>query len=61
MFAKTRDFLKEVKIELKKVSFPGRAEVIGSTKVVIVTVLIISMFLGVVDITLTKIVGIALK
>ncbi len=61
MFNKTRNFLKEVKIELKKVAFPTREEVIGSTKVVIITVLIISLFLGLVDLGLSKLVGLALR
>ncbi|GBE05319.1 MAG TPA: preprotein translocase subunit SecE [Nitrospirae bacterium] len=61
MFNKIRAFLKEVKIELKKVSFPTRDEVIGSTKVVIITVLIISLFLGLVDLGLSKLVGLALR
>ncbi len=60
MFNRIRNFLKEVKIELKKVSFPGRDEVLGSTKVVIITVLIISMFLGLVDSGLSKLVSLAL-
>jgi preprotein translocase subunit SecE len=61
MFNKIRNFLKEVKIELKKVVFPNRGEVIGSTKVVIITVIIISFFLGSVDIGLSKIVSLVLQ
>jgi preprotein translocase subunit SecE len=61
MINKIKIFLKEVKIELKKVVFPNRDEVIGSTKVVIVTVLIISVFLGVVDLGLTKLVSMVLS
>jgi len=60
MFNRIRTFFKEVKVELKKVIFPGREEVIGSTKVVIITVLIVSLFLGVVDIGLSKLVGLIL-
>ncbi|MEE8330110.1 MAG: preprotein translocase subunit SecE [Thermodesulfovibrionia bacterium] len=60
MFKKIKIFLKEVKIELKKVSFPSRDEVIGSTKVVLITVLIISLFLGMVDRGLSKLVSLAL-
>ncbi len=56
MFGKIKDFFKEVKIELKKVVFPSRDEVIGSTKVVIVLVLIIATFLGFVDMLLSKLV-----
>lgn len=60
MFNRIRNFLKEVKIELKKVSFPGRDEVLGSTKVVLITVLIMSMFLGLVDRGLSALVSLAL-
>jgi preprotein translocase subunit SecE len=47
-----------VKIEMKKVVFPSREEVIGSTKVVLVLVLIIAVFLGVIDQLLSKFVNI---
>ena len=46
MFGKIKNFFREVKIELKKVVFPSREEVIGSTKIVVVLVLIAAAFLG---------------
>jgi preprotein translocase subunit SecE len=49
MFKKIAEFFQEVKLELKKVVFPTRKEVIGSTWVVIVTVLIAALFLWVAD------------
>jgi preprotein translocase subunit SecE len=58
---KVKEFFKEVKIEIKKVVFPSRDELIGSTWVVIITVLVISMFLGLVDLGLSRLVGIALR
>ncbi len=61
MFNRIKEFFKEVKIELKKVVFPGKDEVIGSTKVVVVLVLIIAIFLGLVDMLLSKLVSIAMK
>lgn len=61
MFNKTKTFLKEVKIELKKVVFPGREEVIGSTKVVLILVLITALFLGVIDMLLSRIIEIVIK
>ncbi len=61
MLKKVKGFLNEVKIEIKKVVFPTREELIGSTWVVIITVLIISLFLGIVDLGLTKLVGLALR
>ncbi len=61
MFNRIKEFFREVKVELKKVVFPSRDEVIGSTKVVVVLVLIIAVFLGLVDMLLSKLVGIAMK
>jgi preprotein translocase subunit SecE len=61
MLDKIKEFFKEVKTEVKKVVFPSKDELIGSTWVVIITVLIISVFLGIVDLGLTKLVGLALR
>ena len=61
MIQKIRAFFHEVKVELKKVVFPTKEEVIGSTKVVIVTVLIISVFLGVIDLGLSKLIANIIK
>ncbi|MEO5358447.1 MAG: preprotein translocase subunit SecE [Nitrospirae bacterium YQR-1] len=55
MIERIKAFLKEVKIETKKVVFPGREELIGSTWVVLIFVIILSFFLGIVDLGLTKI------
>ncbi|MEA3509545.1 MAG: preprotein translocase subunit SecE [candidate division NC10 bacterium] len=49
---KTTRFLKEVRTEMGKVSWPPRKQVIGSTAVVIVSVFIVSLFLGLVDVIL---------
>ena len=46
---KSLQFLREVKVELKKVTWPSRKQTAGSTVVVIAVVAIISIFLGVVD------------
>ena len=61
MIEKIKQFFKEVKVETKKVVYPNRDELVGSTWVVIITVLVISVFLGIVDLTLTKLVGLALR
>ncbi len=61
MFNRIKNFFKEVKIELRKVVFPTRQEVIGSTKVLIVMVLIIAIFLGAIDLLLTKLVGMIVR
>jgi preprotein translocase subunit SecE len=54
MFNRIAEFFHDVKLELKKVVFPSQKEVIGSTWVVIVSVLIASVFLGIVDMALGK-------
>ncbi len=61
MINRIKEFFREVKIEIKKVVFPTKDELIGSTWVVIITVIIISLFLGLVDLGLSKLVGIALR
>src|SRR6056297_1955196 len=47
-------FLREVKIELSRVTWPGRKQTIGSTIVVIVFVFLIALFLGAADIVLSS-------
>ena len=61
MFKKIVEFLEEVKLELKKVVFPTKKEVIGSTWVVITTVLIAAFFLGLVDLGLGRLITLAFK
>jgi len=61
MIEKIKQFFREVKVETKKVVYPNREELIGSTWVVIITVMVVSVFLGVVDLALAKIVGLALR
>ncbi len=54
-------FLREVKVELKKVTWPTRKQTLGSTVVVIILVMIISLFLGVVDAGLSAMLRLVLK
>ena len=61
MLNKVKDFFREVKVEIKKVVFPSKDELIGSTWVVIITVVVISLFLGIVDLGLTELVRMALR
>ncbi len=61
MFKKIAEFFQEVKLELKKVVFPTRTEVIGSTWVVIITVLVSALFLGMVDMVLGRFVSSVFK
>jgi preprotein translocase subunit SecE len=56
VLTRAAQFLREVKIELKKVTWPTRKQTMGSTLVVIVLVVIISLFLGLVDLGLSAVV-----
>ncbi len=49
MFEKIQRFLKEVAAELRKVTWPTKQELIGSTIVTIVVSLVVAIFIGVVD------------
>jgi preprotein translocase subunit SecE len=61
MLDNAKQFMKEVKIEAKKVVYPNREELIGSTWVVIIAVVIVSVYLGIIDLGLSKIVRALLK
>ncbi len=57
----TLQFIKEVRVELKKVTWPSRKEVIGSTAVVIAASFLVAFFLGFVDLVLQKLLGAVLR
>jgi len=57
MINSVKEFLNDVRTELKKVSFPTRAETIGSTTVVIVFCVLMSVYLSVIDSFLSWLVG----
>ena len=45
----TREFLHDVRVEMKQVTWPNRDDVISTTTVVIVTVAFFGVFLAIVD------------
>jgi preprotein translocase subunit SecE len=45
----TRDFLHDVRVEMKQVTWPTREDVVSTTGVVIATVFFFGVFLGLVD------------
>lgn len=49
MIDKIKKFLKEVKMELGKVSWLSKRELAGSTMVVVVVSLLLAIFIGIVD------------
>jgi len=51
-----RSYLREVVYELRKVVWPSRKETIGSTVVVLVIVIISGIYLGIVDLVLSRLI-----
>ncbi len=59
-FNRAIEFLREVKIELKKVTWPTRKQTTGTTIVVIIFVFVVAAFLGLFDLGLSKLVQVVL-
>ena len=60
IFSNIVKFVTEVKVEMQKVSWSDRNELIGSTLVVIISTGLLALFIGVVDIVLSRFVGLLL-
>jgi preprotein translocase subunit SecE len=61
MIEKIKNFVKEVTVEMGKVSWPTRDELIGSTAVVIASTIIMAIFIGICDLLFSRAVHIVLK
>jgi preprotein translocase subunit SecE len=58
---KVRQFLAEVRNELHKSAWPTRGELLESTAVVILSVILFSVFVGITDTVLVKVVGLIVR
>jgi preprotein translocase subunit SecE len=56
MIKRFRTFLREVRAELKKVTWPKQKEVYGTTIVVVITCVVFGFFLWAVDIVMSRVV-----
>ncbi|MGH7391448.1 MAG: preprotein translocase subunit SecE [Candidatus Rokuibacteriota bacterium] len=56
VIARVREFVHEVLVEFRKVTWPSRQELLNSTTVVVVVTVVLALFLGGVDIALARIV-----
>ena len=61
MIGKVQKFIEEVVVELKKVSWTTRTELIDSTKVVIVSSALLGIFIVVSDIIVSKLLSFIIK
>ena len=57
MFEKLKRFLREVRAEMEKVTWPGRQEVQAATLVIIALVLLLAVFIGAVDFIVSRLLG----
>jgi preprotein translocase subunit SecE len=56
MYENVVQFLRDVRSELRKVTFPSRKETLASTAVVIVVVFLVATYLGLIDLVLSLVV-----
>lgn len=61
MANKIGGFLKDVRIEMGKVSWPTKDELIGSTAVVLISLAILSLFIGICDLVLSHVINIIMS
>ena len=61
LVVKTRTFVNEVVVELKKSAWPTRKELIDSTVMVIVTMIVLGMFVAFADLVFARIIGMLTK
>ncbi len=57
---RVKTFLESVKLELNKVTWPTRKETVATTGVVLLIVFIISIYLGLCDLILSKLIRLVL-
>ena len=56
MTNKIKSFLHAVKAEMKKVSWPTRKEIVHSTIIVFITIIIFAVIIGVMDVVLYQLI-----
>ncbi len=61
LFKSLKNYFQDAWSEVKKVTWPNRKELTSSTLTVLAVVVIFAVFLGVIDLLLTTIIGLYLK
>jgi preprotein translocase subunit SecE len=56
-----QQFFRDVAAEFRRVNWPSRSEVAASTVVVLAVVFVLALYLGMVDVVFSRIVGVVLK
>lgn len=58
MANKIAGFFKDIRLEMAKVAWPSKDELAGSTVIVLVSLTLLSVFVGICDVILSKIVNV---
>jgi len=61
MLKKAKIFIAQVKEELKKVNWTKREELFASTSVEVITVIILCIYIGLVDLVFTRLIDFVLR
>ncbi len=61
MIGKIKKFVSETVVELKKVSWSTKQELISSTWIVLMSSVFLGLFIGVTDFVLSKLIGVVIK
>ena len=61
MLDKTKKFIGEVVVELKKVSWSTRQELIDATWIVVISTACLMVYIGVIDFALSKFLGVIIR
>ena len=61
MLSNIKKFISEVRVEMQKVTWSTREEIMGSTAVVLMTMLILSTFIGISDFILSRALSVLIR
>jgi preprotein translocase subunit SecE len=61
MAARAVQFFRDVRSEVRKVTFPSRKETLASTVVVLIAVFVVALYLGIVDFALSMVISSILR
>jgi preprotein translocase subunit SecE len=59
--SKIKEFIREVKIEFEKIAWPDKKHTVATCAVVVLLVVILSFYLGAVDLILGKLISFVIK
>ncbi len=61
IFSRFTKFVTEVKVEMQKVSWSDRNELVSSTGIVIISTALLAVFIGIVDLVLSRFISLLLS